>query len=81
MQYIGFIAAFLTTTAFIPQAYQVIKTKDTSSISLTMYVMTVCGIFLWMTHGIIIHDWPLIIANFITFMLAGTVLILKLKYH
>lgn len=35
---IGTIAAILTTISFLPQAYQVIKTKDTSSISLGMYI-------------------------------------------
>ena len=43
---IGTIAAILTTISFFPQAYQVIKTKDTSSISLGMYVAFVLGVFL-----------------------------------
>ena len=43
---IGIIAAFLTTLSFIPQAWQVIKTKDTSGISLGMYAMFVAGVFL-----------------------------------
>lgn len=44
---IGTIAAILTTLSFLPQAYQVIKTKDTSGISLGMYTMFVLGVFLW----------------------------------
>ena len=44
---IGIIAAIFTTLSFLPQAYQVIKTKDTSSISLGMYTMFVFGVFLW----------------------------------
>lgn len=35
----GTIAAVLTTLSFLPQAYQVIKTKDTSGISSGMYAM------------------------------------------
>lgn len=42
---IGTIAAILTTLSFLPQAYQVIKTKDTSGISLGMYTMFVLGVF------------------------------------
>lgn len=38
---IGFIAAVLTTLSFVPQAWQIIKTKDTSGISLGMYAMFV----------------------------------------
>lgn len=42
---IGTIAAILTTLSFVPQAYQVIKTKDTSGISLGMYIAFVIGVF------------------------------------
>ena len=52
---IGTIAAILTTLSFLPQAYQVIKTKDTSSISLGMYTMFVIGVFFmdypWMEYS------------------------------
>ena len=74
------VAAFLTTASFIPQAIQVIKTKDTSGISLTMYSMFVLGVFLWAIHGFIIQDSAVIVANIITFILASIVLAYKLKY-
>ncbi|ETJ36399.1 MtN3/saliva family protein, partial [human gut metagenome] len=35
---IGSIAAILTTFAFLPQVFKVIKTKDTESIALGMYL-------------------------------------------
>ena len=77
---IGIIAAFLTTLSFIPQAWQVIKTKDTSGISLGMYAMFVAGVFLWMIHGINIRDVAIIAANGITFVLASIILAFKIKY-
>ena len=43
---IGSIAAILTTFAFLPQVFKVIKTKDTESIALGMYLMQVVGIAL-----------------------------------
>lgn len=43
---IGTTAAILTTISFVPQAYQVIKTKDTSGISLGMYIAFVLGCIL-----------------------------------
>ena len=54
---IGFIAAVLTTLSFVPQAWQIIKTKDTSGISLGMYAMFVVGVFLWLIHGSNIQDY------------------------
>lgn len=77
---IGFIAACLTTLAFIPQAIKVIKTKNTEGISLGMYALQVLGVFMWLIHGIIIQDMPLIIANAITFIFASIILTYKIIY-
>lgn len=77
---IGSIAAILTTFAFLPQVLRVIRTKDTESIALGMYVMQVVGIALWLVHGIHIGDLPLILANSISFLLSGIILLYKLKY-
>ena len=77
---IGTIAAILTTLSFVPQAYQVIKTKDTSGISLGMYIVFVMGVFLWIIHGINIQDFNLIGANAITFIFASIILTYKIKY-
>ena len=77
---IGSIAAILTTFAFLPQVVRVVKTKDTESIALGMYVMQVIGIALWLAHGFHIGDLPLILANSISFLLSGTILLYKVKY-
>lgn len=77
---IGTIAAILTTGSFLPQAFKVIKTKDTEGISLLMYLINVTGIFLWFIYGLMIHDGALIIANGIAFVLSSIILICKLKY-
>lgn len=77
---IGTIAAVLTTLSFVPQAYQVIKTKDTSGISLGMYIAFVIGVFLWIIHEVNIQDYNLIGANAITFIFASIILTYKIKY-
>ena len=77
---IGFIAAFLTTFSFLPQAIKTIKEKNTESISLLMYSMFSLGVFLWMIYGLVNHDSPLFIANVITFIFSFIILILKLRY-
>ena len=76
---IGSIAAILTTFAFLPQVVRLVKTKDTESIALGMYVMQVIGIALWLAHGLHIGDLPLILANSVSFLLSGIILIYKLK--
>lgn len=77
---IGSIAAILTTFAFLPQVVRVVKTKDTESIALGMYVMQVIGIALWLVHGVHIGDLPLMLANSISVLLSGIILVYKLKY-
>lgn len=78
---IGTIAAVLTTASFIPQAVQVIRTKDTSGISLGMYIAFVIGVFLWIIHGINIQDYNVIGANSVTLVLASVILSYKIRYR
>lgn len=79
--WIGGIAATLTTTAFIPQAWQVWRTRHTHDISLGMYVIFTCGVVLWLIYGLMLESWPIIIANCITALLAGAVLVMKLRFE
>ncbi|MET6676532.1 SemiSWEET transporter [Citrobacter amalonaticus] len=76
---IGFIGGGCTTISFIPQVVLVLKTKSTKDISLLMYSVFVFGIFLWLLYGILSDALPVIIPNLITFVLAGSILIMKVK--
>jgi len=76
---IGLLAAVGTTTAFIPQVIQIIKTKNTRGVSLFMYIIFTSGIILWLTYGLLLNDVPIIIANAVTLILAATILFLKIK--
>ncbi len=77
---IGLLAAAGTTLSFLPQALKIIKTKNTESISLSMYILFVTGVFLWLIYGILKQDIPLLIANGITLILASLILYFKIKY-
>lgn len=76
---IGYCAAFLTTAAFIPQAIHSWKTKDLSSISLSMYLMFTLGVALWLWYGCVTESWPVVIANGITLVISTSILFLKVK--
>lgn len=78
--WIGSVAASLTTTAFVPQAWKIWHTRHTADISLGMYTLFTLGVALWLTYGILLASWPIIIANSITLLLAGAVLVMKLKF-
>ena len=80
MEWTGYVAATLTTLAFVPQAVKTIRTRDTRSISLGMYVVFTIGIAFWFGYGIVLNSWPMIVSNLVTFVLAGTILALKVKH-
>ncbi|MFZ6760909.1 SemiSWEET transporter [Undibacterium sp. Ji50W] len=77
---IGYLAAFLTTTAFVPQAWMTWRRKRAEGVSLGMYIILVTGIMLWLIYGLMLHALPVIIANMITLVLASFILVMKLVY-
>ncbi len=80
MEWAGYVAAAMTTLAFVPQAAKTIRTRDTRSISLGMYVVFTIGIAFWLVYGIAMDSMPMILANVVTFLLSATILGLKLKH-
>lgn len=76
---IGYIAAFLTTISFLPQVIKTLKTKDTTGISLLMYFIFTSGVFLWLIYGILLKNIVITSANLLTLVLAGMILLLKLR--
>ena len=76
---IGILAAFLTTTAFVPQVVRVIRTRDTHAISLWMYLLFSAGVALWLVYGIMLTLWPIILANSVTLVLALVVIFFKVR--
>lgn len=74
----GYIAATLTTASFLPQAVLTLKTKDTHSLSLSMYSIFTLGVLFWLIYGLYIADKAIILANAVTFVLAASILYVKL---
>ncbi len=78
---IGYLAAFLTTSAFIPQAWLTWKRKRAEGVSLGMYSIMVSGVSCWLLYGIMLGALPIIIANTVTLLLAIFILVMKLVYR
>ena len=75
---VGGIAALLSTISFVPQAWKIIQSRDTSGISTGMYIVTVLGFTLWTTYGAMQTAWPLIASNGICLILSAFILTMKL---
>ncbi len=76
---IGTVAAVLTTTAMFPQAIRIIRTRDVHGISLIMYLAHTTGILFWLSYGVMLKEWPIILANCVGIMPASFILFLKIK--
>jgi MtN3 and saliva related transmembrane protein len=78
---IGLVAGTLTTASFVPQVYQIIKTRDVAGISLFMYIIFTIGVCLWLLYGVMNAQISVIMANGITLVFAMAILFMKLKYN
>ncbi len=77
---IGFLAATLTTSAFLPQVLKIWRSRSTKDLSLPMLVTFILGVSLWLIYGLLVNANPIIIANIITLFLNLMILGFKLKY-
>ena len=79
VEIIGFVAALLTTSAFVPQVIKVWKSKSSNGVSLSMYLVLLVGVSLWGVYGYLIDSMSIIIANTVTGFLQLIILVLILK--
>ena len=78
--WIGYLAAALTTVAFVPQALHTLRSRDTRGISLAMYAIFTVGVACWLGYGMMLGSWPMILANVVTLALSAAILVLKLRH-
>lgn len=77
---LGLLAGTLTTIAFCPQLIKTWTTKSAKDMSFGMLATFCAGVLLWLVYGILIHSIPVIVANVVTLLLAGAILVLKIKF-
>lgn len=78
---LGFAAGTLTTIAFVPQFLKTWRSRSAQDVSLGMLVTFWTGVLCWLMYGFLIHSQPVILANAITLILTGAILVLKMKYR
>ncbi len=77
---IGLVGGTLTTLAFLPQVIKILQTKNTQSISLSMYLIYIAGVMCWLMYGILQGDKIIVGFNIGSFVLALVVIACKLKH-
>ncbi len=77
--WVGLAAGALTTLSFVPQVLKSWRTRSTHDVSLGMFVTMCVGVALWLAYGILRRDIPMMTANGVTLLLAGSVLWMKIR--
>lgn len=72
---LGFLAAFLTTAAYVPQVIKTWRSGSSADLSPGTFSMLTAGILAWLVYGVLIGDPPIIVANVVTLGLVGSVLV------
>ena len=78
---LGILAGTFCTVSFVPQVLKIYKTKNVSDLSVVTFSMFSLGVALWMSYGVVLRDYPIIIANGITLLLSLVILFMKVKYQ
>lgn len=75
---LSWIGAILTSIVLIPQSYKIIRTRDTKSLSLYMYIIFVLSAITWITFAVLSNQPAIITTNTIVLFFALIILTLKI---
>jgi len=78
--YVGYLAGLLGTVCWVPQAWKAWATRDTSGLSLAANLLFLATVTLWLLYGLLVTDWPLILANGCALTIVLSIVAAKLKY-
>jgi len=78
--YIGYSAGLLGTICWVPQAWKAWATRDTSGLSLIANLLFLLTVTLWLVYGLLVTDWPLILANGCALLIVLSIVAAKLRY-
>lgn len=77
-QIIGWAGSIVLALGYLPQTIKTIRTRSTDDIALGSFVMMAAGAMLFMIQGILMHNWSLAAANFLTFSMSTIIFVIKM---
>lgn len=76
----GYVAGLLVVLSLLPQTIKSWRTKSTKDLSLWRYIIYCAGLILWVGYAILIQNGPVAVMNGLGFLLALSILYLKIKH-
>ncbi|NOT43885.1 MAG: SemiSWEET transporter [Acidobacteria bacterium] len=77
---IGYLAALLTTLAFVPQVVRTWRTRSAGDLSGTTLVAFTSGILLWLAYGVAQGSRPIVLANGATLVQCVLLVVMKIRF-
>ncbi|HEY3929605.1 MAG TPA: SemiSWEET transporter [Candidatus Koribacter sp.] len=78
---VGYIAGTLTTASFLPQVLHSLRSRSCRDLSYAMLLVMGTGTALWAVYGVMLHRWPIILPNTVSFCLILWLIFMKASYH
>jgi len=78
--WIGITATGFQTVSLIPQAIEIFKNEDLTSISLETHILLTVSQILWLIYGIYLKLWPIVISASITSILSIIIAYKRIEY-
>ncbi len=80
-QSVGYLAALLGTICWIPQLVRTFRTRRVEDLSLGTNLMILATVSLWLLYGLLLGDWPIIVANSFSIVCVGAIVLAKLVWR
>lgn len=80
IEYIGYLATFLTSVSYAPQVYKSWKSRSVGDLSAWTISILFSSTLAWIAYGIGVESIPVIAANVIVLLLSLTLVIFKFSF-
>ena len=77
---VGYSAAIVGASIFLPQVIQTVKTKETKSLSLPTFLLLNLNNSLWLTYGLLTEDAAIVLSQVFVLPMSLTILFYKFRY-
>lgn len=77
---VGIAGSIFSSVSFLPQVIKLWKTKSAKDLSMMTLLFLILNVSTWLTYGILINDFPIIITNIIVLSMVLLMVYFKLTF-
>lgn len=77
---VGIAGSIFSSVSFLPQVIKLWKTRSAKDLSMMTLLFLILNVSTWLTYGILINDFPIIITNIIVLSMVLLMVYFKLTF-